>query len=258
MNVVVFGGTFWDVFIYGNRPHDVEILELPGGSGLNIAFGLYKLGHSVCFFSNIGNDWRGTELLKKLSENGLSTYGLTIREGKTGYHIALNDTPIGVDRGVNRLNIEFDNDTLKNADIVVINSEIPVESIYKICSKAEKLCFIDLGPRFVIDTSKLRKLSKAKLILIGNEKECEKEGCDVIKMGSKGASWKGVTVEGDLQNYPFKVGAGDIFDVVLIDSFLKGLDKRICLERAVTISQTAAKEIKGAFSKMMILEPQSG
>jgi len=254
MDVAVFGGTFWDVFIYGNRPHEVEILELPGGSGLNIAFGLHKLGYSVHFFSNIGNDWRGKELLKQLSENGLSTNGLTIKEGKTGYHIALNDTPIGVDRGVNRLNVEFDDDTLKNADIVVINSEIPVESIYKICSKAEKLCFIDLGPRFVIDTDKLKELSKAKLIFIGNEKECIKKNCDIIKMGSKGASWEEITVEGDLQNYPYKVGAGDVFDVILIDSFLKGLDRRTCLKRAVSIAQIAAKEIKGAFSKMMTLD----
>lgn len=227
MNIAVFGGTLWDIFIYGDRPHGAEIMELPGGSGLNIAFGLHRLGHNVSFFSNIGNDWRGKELIKQLSKHNFPIAGLIEREGKTGYHIALNDRPIGVDRGVNRLMLEYNTDILKNADVVMVNSEIPVESVYDICSKAERLCFVDLGPRFVIDTCRLKKISKAELILIGNEKERGEEDCDVIKMRAKGASWKGIIVRGDLQDYPYKVGAGDIFDVVLIDNFLKGLNKNL-------------------------------
>ncbi|WP_053001270.1 PfkB family carbohydrate kinase [Kosmotoga pacifica] len=252
MKIKVFGGTFWDVFIYGEEPHKAEIFEMPGGSGLNIAFGLFRQGFDVQFYSNIGEDWRGEEIKKALKKEGFNTVGIrVIANMKTGHHIAFNDRPIAVDRGANREPIILQEDP--EADVVFINTEIPEESIFEALRIPSKLVIVDLGPRKIVSSEQLRAVCQTELLLLGTERECD-GGCDVVKLGAKGAWVRGKHIPADTHVYPYTVGAGDIFDVVFTTLYLKTGDILFSTRAAVETSQTMVREVKGAFSKAQRLD----
>ncbi|TYB93742.1 MAG: carbohydrate kinase [Kosmotoga sp.] len=249
--IVVFGGTFLDVFIYGDEPHDAKIIESPGGSGLNIAFGLFKLGFEVEFISNIGNDWKGKQILSQLRGYGFNIHGMNILEERTGYHISKEDIPIAVDRGVNKLPLRIKKDSIERADIVIINTEIALHSFREICGNFSGKLFIDMGPLFNIRRADISINRNADAIFIGNHNMGNVEDFDIIKRGANGASWNDIEIKGNGKEYPYKVGAGDIFDVVFISSLLTGKTERESLENAVKISQDMTKEVRGAFKKVL-------
>lgn len=252
IKIAVVGGIFWDVFIYGEQAHNAEILEMCGGSGLNIAFGLKKMGFDVLFFSNIGNDYRADLIIAQLTDLGFNTRYIKKVDGTTGYHIALNEKPIAVNRGVNKLPVDIDEEQIRHCDCLVINTEIPPESVYKAVELfKEKKIFLDIGP--LANLRKDVKVMAKNLLVIGNAKEAERIDCDVIKLGQKGAKWGDLSVNGNDIEYQYKIGSGDVFDVVLISCLLCGTDKFQALKRAVEKAQNAAKLIKGAFSKMQNL-----
>ncbi|WP_238514453.1 PfkB family carbohydrate kinase [Thermotoga sp. RQ2] len=144
MKIAVVGGTFWDIFIFGENPHSSTIKESPGGSGLNVAYGLFLLGHTVDFYSNIGDDWRGkqtTEILKKASFD--TSHMFTIQGGKTGIFIAHNDKPLAVDPGVNRKEMKLP--SLSEYDLVFVTGEISEKTIRKICENTKNV-ILDVGP----------------------------------------------------------------------------------------------------------------
>ncbi len=252
IKIAVIGGIFWDIYIYGDQPHSAEILEMCGGSGLNIAFGLKMMGFDVSLFSNIGDDYRASLIISELENLGFDTQHIKKTAGATGFHIAFNEKPIAVNRGVNKLPVQIDEDQLKAFDCLVINTEVPPESVYKSIDLSKgKRIFLDIGPLANL-TKDIKKMAD-NLIVIGNLKESEKIECDVIKLGPKGARWGEIFVSADGIDYPYKIGAGDVFDVVLISQILFGTDKIQTLQKAVRISQNAAKSIKGAFSKIKSL-----
>ncbi|MGB9819725.1 MAG: carbohydrate kinase family protein [Pseudothermotoga sp.] len=249
IKIAVVGGIFWDVYIYGEKPHSAEILEVCGGSGLNIAYGLKLFGFDVSFFSNIGTDYRADLILSELKKLDFNTEYIKRIHGETGHHIALNEKPIAVNRGVNKIPLEIDEEDLRRFDYLVINTEVPPESVYRcIDLLKEKTIFLDIGP--LANLKKDTKTLSENLLVIGNQKECERIDCDVIKLGPKGARWGELSVDGDGMDYPYKIGTGDVFDVVLISSLLRGVDRLQALEKAVSKAQMAAKTTKGAFSKM--------
>ncbi len=251
--IVVFGGTFLDVFIYGDNPHDTKIIESPGGSGLSIAFGLFRLGFDVEFISNIGNDWKGKEILSQLREYKFNIHGINVLEERTGYHISKEDVAVAVDRGVNKLPLRITKDSVGRADIVIINTEIALCSFKEICSSFTGRIFIDMGPLFNIRRADININNNAEAIFIGNHDLGEIEDFDIIKKGPMGATWNEIQVKGNGKKYPYTVGAGDVFDVVLIASLLKGKTRRESLLNAVKISQDMTKDIKGAFNKVLNL-----
>lgn len=216
---------------------------------MNIAFGLRKMGFDVLFFSNIGTDYRATLILAELERLGFSTKHIRQRSGKTGFHIALNEKTIAVDRGVNNLPVQVEEEDLRHCDCVVVNSEVPPESVYRVIELSkEKSIFLDVGP--LANLNKDVKRMAKDLLVIGNAIEAQKIDCDVIKLGHKGARWGDIWLEGDGIDYPYKIGSGDVFDVVLIWSLLNGADRSQALKRAVQKAQSAAKSVKGAFRKM--------
>ncbi len=249
MKIAVVGGTFLDLYIYGEEPHSAEIIEDCGGSGLNVAFGLKKLGFEVFFFSNLGDDHRGKFILESLQKENMDVSKIKTCKAKTGFHLAHNEKVIAVDRGANRLPVSIDYELLASSDVLFVNTEVPTETIKGILERCiNKTVFLEAGPRPVLDSS-IREYC-GKLIVIGNERECQRIQCDIVKLGPKGAKWGELFVKGDLNNYSYTIGCGDVFDAVLIASLCKGDDREEALKRAVAISQEAAKRIKGAFNKM--------
>lgn len=250
--IVVVGGTFVDVYIYGDEPHRCEVLEDCGGSGLNVAIALQQLGFEVFFFSNIGDDHRGYFVLDRLKKLDFNASHIKVRSGETGLHISLNEKTIAVKRGVNDLNVEIEPEILRECECAFLNTEIPKSTIEVFLKTFQGKTFLDVGPRRILDDS-VKVLSK-DLILIGNESQCEKLNCDVVKMGPRGSRWGKLHIPGDGIDHPYTTGCGDVFDAVFIFSLLRGDDEKTALEKAVKVSQQAAKTIKGAFAKAIAVK----
>ncbi|PLV56904.1 PfkB family carbohydrate kinase [Thermotoga sp. SG1] len=234
MKIAIFGGTFWDVFLFGKDPHKTIIRESPGGSGLNVAYGLFLLGHRVDFYSNVGEDFRGKHLVDELKRSGFDVSHMSILHGKTGLFIARNGRPLAVEIGVNGENIVVPS-MMNDYDLVFATGEVTEKTLKVVCERSQNVV-IDIGPRARIDTSDL------KALIIGNEKECSRIRCDVVKMGPEGARWHDIHVPGNGVLFSHPIGLGDLFDMVLIHELLKGRSRREALEKAVECSQILGQE----------------
>ncbi|WP_129409587.1 PfkB family carbohydrate kinase [Marinitoga lauensis] len=89
MNIDVYGALFYDIYIYGEKPHESQIIEIPGGSGFNIAYLLYKLGYNISFNGFIGNDLKG-----KYLKDIIPFKNIQVKEKKTATFISKNDIPL--------------------------------------------------------------------------------------------------------------------------------------------------------------------
>lgn len=250
--IAVVGGTFIDVYIYGDEPHRCEILEDCGGSGLNVAIALQRLGFEVFFFSNVGDDHKGRFVLDRLKKLNFNGSHVKMRSGETGLHISLNEKTIAVKRGVNDLDVDIEPEILKECECAFLNTEVPKNTIEKFLRSFQGRIFLDAGPRRILDDS-VKSMSR-ELILIGNESQCEKLSCDIVKMGPRGARWRELHVPGDGIEHPYTTGCGDVFDAVFIFSLLRENNKKSALEKAVKVSQEAAKTIKGALTKALAVK----
>ena len=247
IKIVVVGGSFVDIYIYGDEPHRCEVVEDCGGSGFNVAFALHQLGLQVFFFSNVADDHRGNFLLNKLQQLGFDTRHITTKDGETGLHISFNDKTIAVKRGVNDLDVDIDWKVVSECSFAFINTEVSKRTIENFLKNFQGKIFLDAGPRRILSDD-IRSLHE-DLILIGNESQCERISCDVVKMGPSGARWDELHITGDGLAHPYTTGCGDVFDAVLIFSLLKGEERRVALEKAVKISQEASKSFKSALAK---------
>ncbi|MEN3008396.1 PfkB family carbohydrate kinase [Pseudothermotoga sp.] len=250
--IAVVGGIFIDVYIYGDEPHKCEIFEDCGGSGLNVAVALQRLGFDVFFFSNVGEDYKKNFVLNKLRELNFNETFIKARGGETGLHISMNERTIAVRRGVNDMEIDIDQEILSECECAFLNTEVPKSTIEKFLNIFRGKIFLDVGPRKILNED-VKSLSK-DLILIGNESQCKRLNCDVVKMGPRGGRWGEIYVSGDGIDHPYTTGCGDVFDAVLIFSLLHGDSRNSALEKAVKTSQEASKTIKGAFRKAIMIK----
>lgn len=250
LQIDIFGGIFIDVYKYKEKDK-FQVIESIGGSGLNIALGLHILGHKVRLHGNIGNDNRGKIIIKKLKSYKLSVKHIHVKKGYTGIFISKDDKVSKIFRGVNDLKIDYKKYEEKN--VVILTTEINDNSINEVVNDNWKQIFIDVGPRpnIIKNMNFVRNIVK-----IGNHIESNMYPCDIIKQGPQGASWNSYSVKGNEIKYFHTIGAGDLFDAILIHNYLLGKGKEEALHNAVEISQDSCK-IKGGFeSKVMSLEKQ--
>jgi ribokinase len=59
-----------------------EYHPMPGGTGGNVAEGVARLGHKVCFMGKLGNDEGGKILLKAFQDSGVDTRGAIVVPGQ--------------------------------------------------------------------------------------------------------------------------------------------------------------------------------
>lgn len=248
MKIDVFGAVFLDMYLYGER-FKSEIIESIGGSGLNVAFGLHLLGNDVYFHGNIGDDDRKSYIFNILDKYKFPKENILVEKGKTGLFIAKDDNVISMERGVNELRLGFDVSNI-HGEYAFLTTELDKESIERILSLNWKKIFIDVGPRpFILKDIKLPE----NVIKIGNKDETDIIDCDIIKLGPSGAKWDEVFIEGDKKIYPYTIGAGDLFDSILIDSLTKGKSKEESLEKAVKYSEISCS-IKGGCKILNIIK----
>lgn len=152
----------------------------PGGKGANQAVAAAKLGGDVKMVGCVGGDLFGRDLLQNLSDNKVDASDVRVIEGcPTGTATIVvkdGDNFIIVDPGANhKLTPEIIDeieDKIKDAGMLVLQMEIPMETIERAVSLAKKY-----GIRILLNPAPARKLSDELLakvdILTPNESECE-------------------------------------------------------------------------------------
>lgn len=220
MKIDVYGAIFYDIYIYGNKPHESQMIEVPGGSGFNIAYLLHKLGHEVYFHGFIGNDFKG-EFLKKI----VPFKNIELKEEKTAIFISKNDIPVGVER---KINDSVFADLNKTSEIAIITTEISRDEIKRIEKLNYDRIFFDIGPRPFIS----KNLFKDAFV-IGTHEECKFRKCDITKVGIKGVIFKGDIYKSNGISAKYKIGLGDIFDGFFIHYRLNNFSIEDAIKKSI-------------------------
>lgn len=116
-----------------------------GGKGLNQAVAIAKLGGNVSFCGCVGNDANGELLLNELKNNNVDFKGFVTSEAPTGIAMITvvdGNNFIILDSGANaKLTpevIENYSDLIAECEYCVLQLEIPVETVLKVCEIAKK------------------------------------------------------------------------------------------------------------------------
>jgi len=116
-----------------------------GGKGLNRAVAIAKVGGDVSFCGCVGNDANGELLLNELKNNNVDFKGFVTSEAPTGVAMITvvdGNNFIILDSGANaNLTpevIESYSDLIAECEYCVMQLEIPVETVLKVCEIAKK------------------------------------------------------------------------------------------------------------------------
>jgi len=133
-----------------------DATESCGGKGANQAYAAAKLGADVTMLGVVGNDADGQKSLENLKSVGVHVDHMLISDKPTGSAVILV-----TDRGENMIvvmpgsnmhcSVEYlkgHQDIIKNAEIILLQLEIPMESVkYVLANKGEKtLIILDPAP----------------------------------------------------------------------------------------------------------------
>lgn len=175
-----------------------EFLQIPGGKGANQAVAIGKLGSQVTMLGKVGNDSFGIDLIESMKKNNVVTSRIEKCELATGTaNIIVEENGqnrILVVPGANSLvdvdYIERNLDVIKEADIIVTQLEIPVETVEYLLKKAK-----EFGKTTLLNPAPARELSEEIIknsdFIIPNESELkvitgiETETEEGIKKASK-------------------------------------------------------------------------
>jgi ribokinase len=158
-----------------------EYMEAMGGKGANQAMAAHKLGGDVQFITSLGNDNNGKNTLAYYNQEGLNVSSSLIVEGEpSGTAIILVDeygenciviTP-GANNKLSPAYIGAIENILEEADILVLQMEIPYETVKKTCLLAKKYqtqIILNVAPAMQLDDEILRAVD----VLVVNETEAE-------------------------------------------------------------------------------------
>lgn len=185
-NIAVVGSISMDlVAVSKKRPKAGETVigeafhTIPGGKGANQAVAAARLGANVAMIGAVGNDNYGTVVRKNLeNERVFIDYVVPVTDAVTGIaHIVLaeEDNSIVVVQGANALVNESvvnrSKDLLIKADMVVLQLEIPLETVkyvLAICEEHKIPVMLNPAPAQVLSADILEKAT----YITPNEHEC--------------------------------------------------------------------------------------
>ncbi|EML6324439.1 ribokinase [Bacillus cereus] len=185
-NIAVVGSISMDlVAVSKKRPKAGETVigeafyTIPGGKGANQAVAAARLGANVAMVGAVGNDDYGTVVRKNLeNERIFIDYVVPVTDRTTGIaHIVLaeEDNSIVVVQGanalVNKSVVDRSKDLLVKADMVVLQLEIPLETVkyvLAICEKHNIPVMLNPAPAQVLSEEILEKAT----YITPNEHEC--------------------------------------------------------------------------------------
>jgi ribokinase len=187
-NIVVIGSSNTDLIAkVKNFPEPGETIigsdymEAMGGKGANQAMAAHKLGGAVQFITSIGNDSNGKSALAYYKKEGLNVSSTLIVDGVvSGTAIILVDEEgencIVINPGANnKLTPEYISkieNLIKEADILLLQMEIPFETVKEVCALAKKYqtqVILNVAPAMQLDDETLKNVN----VLVVNEIEAE-------------------------------------------------------------------------------------
>jgi ribokinase len=157
-----------------------KFFEVPGGKGGNQAVAIGKLGGEVTMFGCVGDDGYGKNLISGLEDSNVGTSNIKLGKKNTGIATIVvddnADNTIIVVPGANyeltKEDVDENIDLVKNADIVLLQLEIPLPVVEYILEKAKEFNKITiLNPAPAVKLSK--ELIKNIDYLVPNETELE-------------------------------------------------------------------------------------
>ncbi|ACZ10465.1 Ribokinase [Sebaldella termitidis] len=156
------------------------LYENPGGKGANQAVAAAKLGGNVSMIGKLGKDNYGEQLLLNLKSNNIKTEGIIRCDDITGTAVIEVDSKgnnsivviPGSNLKLSKEDLDSASDLIDKADIVILQQEIPMETVeYALELAAEKGKITILNPAPAVKISE--KVLAATDFLILNETELE-------------------------------------------------------------------------------------
>lgn len=281
--IYVLGSINFDLVVYLEKFPEIgetikgnQVLFNLGGKGANQAISAKKLNGNVLFIGRVGNDFFGKFLIDNLNDFKLN-YEIKIeKESNTG--IALINVDCegrnkiviyeGANGNVKEDEIKFLNKRIKKGDFLLLQGEIPTETIYEVAKSA-----YEKGANVIFDPAPAKKefiqiLKYVKYLtpneieldsLTPNENDFEKKldfliekgAYSVIaKLGEKGIVYKDrdgkkIKIEAYKVNAIDTTAAGDIFNGAFASSLDMGLSLFDSLKFSVAASSISVTR-KGA------------
>lgn len=154
-NILVIGSINMDLIVstdeipkIGETVLGKSLTQNPGGKGANQAVAASKLGGSVDFLGMVGEDIYGEKALESIKKGGVNTDSIKrLRDTSTGIAVisvdSKGDNNIIVIQGANneidKEYIENNKNLIEKSDIIVIQLEIPLETVRYTLETAKKL-----------------------------------------------------------------------------------------------------------------------
>lgn len=187
-NILVIGSSNTDMVVKASRlPMPGETIlggtftMYPGGKGANQAIAAKRLGGNVTFVSKIGNDLFGMQAMEIYQSEKIKTEYI-FSDPKTSSGVALisvdssGENCIIVDSGANKnlsvKDIDQVKNTIQNSDIILIQLEIPLETVeyaVSIAHNYNKKVILNPAPATAISDELLKKLH----VILPNRIEAE-------------------------------------------------------------------------------------
>ena len=249
----------------------------PGGKGANQAVAAARLGGNVSFICKVGNDVFGKKSIEGYETEGIDTSHILVSSKPSGVALIMVDDKgencISVAPGANGditvEDIEKLRDVIEDADYVILQLEIPVESVMKaaeIASKAGAYVILNPAPACKLPEEIFQYISLVTpnqtemALLTGIEgditstmKKMNSMGVKdiIMTLGSKGSAlWDGENIEiipAKKVNAVDATAAGDTFCGALCVALSEGKSKREAIEfatkaSALTVQKMGAQE----------------
>lgn len=270
MKFAVVGSINMDMTVTARRiPSRGETIQgdtlsyIPGGKGANQAVAMAKLGEDVTMFGCVGSDSNGQKMIENLKNLGVNTNYIKVLEGvPTGIAmitVGENDNTIVVVPGANgkvdKRYIDSIKDVLENYDMVVLQHEIPLETVHYViefCAEKNIPVVLNPAPASPVPMDIIEKVTyltpnehEAGIIFGDNQttEELLKRYPEklVITQGSRGVST--ALKSGEILKIPPRLahvvdttGAGDTLNGAFSVEICRGLD----IKNALLFANTAA------------------
>ncbi|MCI4620093.1 ribokinase [Priestia megaterium] len=266
--VTVIGSSSMDLVVTSNiRPGAGETVlgesfkTVPGGKGANQAVAAARLGADVSMIGCVGEDHYGKAILENFKSNGVSVENVKpVTDSDSGTaHIILaeGDNSIVVIKGANDYitpdYVEKAKEKIKEADIVLIQQEIPeetVEYVAQLCQELKVPLLLNPAPARPLKAEVIEQVSyitpnehEAELLFEGKEKE------EVLKQypnklfiteGKQGVRYFNGEKEVLVPSYQVETidttGAGDTFNAALAVALAEGMG----FEKGIQFANRAA------------------